>query len=336
MFFLFSPTSQEESITHQTTEIVPTQYHIQTDGSESRFFKYETWAGQFRKETRLEDGSVVGSYGWVDANEILRIYDYVADNDGYRVVNKRKFKVGKHKLAKGVTPPSIQLTSVVPTQAGPLEVPFSSIKELRTRKVVRPRPGPKYTDNIIQDTDNRGKVLNARLERRIDYGNGVTTIKVQPLFGGLDESVILPDKNEIKREEKKFPTFPMIQPRGEGHRLRYTPYGLKKKKNVNNKRHPNKLGRRGKKYRVVRRRRKPDAILKRGKGKVGLDYQTDKFYHREKVNEANPDERLGEYGYIDPLGVRRVVTYSTGSGHGITKEKENDFVGANTYFEATL
>ena len=27
----------------------------------------------------------VGSYGWVDANGILRVYDYIADDNGYRV-----------------------------------------------------------------------------------------------------------------------------------------------------------------------------------------------------------------------------------------------------------
>ncbi len=45
-------------------------------------------------------------------------------------------------------------------------------------------------------------------------------------------------------------------------------------------------------------------------------------------------QRRGEYGYIDPLGVRRVVTYATGPGGEISKEKENDYVGDDTYFEA--
>ena len=55
-------------------------------------------------------------------------------------------------------------------------------------------------------------------------------------------------------------------------------------------------------------------------------------------------ERHGEYGYIDPIGIRRVVTYTTGPARtttseepriGIIKSKENDYVGPNTYFEAS-
>ena len=63
-------------------------------------------------------------------------------------------------------------------------------------------------------------------------------------------------------------------------------------------------------------------------------HQTGKAFHRE--SEPGPDgRRRGEYGYIDPLGVRRVVTYDTGPGDGeLERGKENDFVGDNTYFES--
>jgi hypothetical protein len=64
-----------------------------------------------------------------------------------------------------------------------------------------------------------------------------------------------------------------------------------------------------------------------------VDYQTDKSYHRERIQADGG--RMGEYGYIDPLGVRRVVTYATAPGGGdLVKGKENDYVGANTYFES--
>ncbi len=36
---------------------------------------------------------MVGSYGWVDANGVLRIYDYVADDAGYRITNNRAYEV---------------------------------------------------------------------------------------------------------------------------------------------------------------------------------------------------------------------------------------------------
>ncbi|XP_021941265.1 uncharacterized protein LOC110840497 isoform X1 [Zootermopsis nevadensis] len=72
-----------------------TQYHIQTDEGPERYFRYQTISGQYRKEKRLQDGTVVGTYGWVDPNGFLRLRDYVADNAGYRVVRTKMMFVGK-------------------------------------------------------------------------------------------------------------------------------------------------------------------------------------------------------------------------------------------------
>ena len=71
----------------------PTQYHIQTDQGPSRYFRFQTLSGQFRKERRNPDGSVVGSYGWVDPNGVLRLFDYISDAGGYRIEKQRLFKV---------------------------------------------------------------------------------------------------------------------------------------------------------------------------------------------------------------------------------------------------
>lgn len=43
------------------------QYHIQTDEGPERYFRYQTDSGQFRKEKRLEDGTVIGNV--VDAKK---------------------------------------------------------------------------------------------------------------------------------------------------------------------------------------------------------------------------------------------------------------------------
>jgi len=64
-----------------------THYHIQTDEGPERYFKYQTISGQYRKERRLQDGSVVGTYGWVDADGYLRLNDYVADSKGKSVTH---------------------------------------------------------------------------------------------------------------------------------------------------------------------------------------------------------------------------------------------------------
>ncbi len=101
----------------------------------------------------------------------------------------------------------------------------------------------------------------------------------------------------------------------------------------------------GGRYYVVKRRRRPNSVASNRRNednevevveaKTSVAYQTDKAFHHEAVLENG--ERHGEYGYIDPIGVRRVVTYATGPREtpgGILKGKENDYVGKDTYFEA--
>merc|ERR1711936_878443 len=73
----------------------PAQYHIQTDQGPTRFFRFQTLTGQYRKEQRHLDGSVTGTYGWVDPNGVLRLFDYISDDGGYRIDQKRLYKVGK-------------------------------------------------------------------------------------------------------------------------------------------------------------------------------------------------------------------------------------------------
>lgn len=69
------------------------QYHIQTDQGANRFFRYQTLNGIYRKEQRHPDGSVVGTYGWVDPHNIFRLYDYVSDEGGYRIERKQLLRV---------------------------------------------------------------------------------------------------------------------------------------------------------------------------------------------------------------------------------------------------
>merc|ERR1711992_116108 len=72
----------------------PAQYHIQTDQGPTRFFRFQTLTGQYRKEQRHLDGSVTGTYGWVDPNGVLRLFDYISDSGGYRIEQTRLYKVG--------------------------------------------------------------------------------------------------------------------------------------------------------------------------------------------------------------------------------------------------
>ena len=58
---------------------LPAQYHIQTDLGADRFFRFQTHSGQYRKEILHPDGTQEGTYGWVDPNGVLRLFDYIAD-----------------------------------------------------------------------------------------------------------------------------------------------------------------------------------------------------------------------------------------------------------------
>lgn len=131
-----------------------------------------------------------------------------------------------------------------------------------------------------------------------------------------------------------------IQPRGEGYKLQYEPQKVQKSgPTVPFRRsgpRPNAAEAAGRFY-VVKRRKRPNSRNEEIEADIAttsVNYQTDKTFHREAVLENG--ERLGEYGYIDPIGVRRVVTYATGprGTNGIQKAKENDYVGPNTYFDA--
>ncbi|XP_046391838.1 uncharacterized protein LOC124160130 [Ischnura elegans] len=105
----------------------PTQYHIQTDEGPERFFRYQTFTGQYRKEKRLEDGTVVGTYGWVDPNGMLRLQDYVADNAGYRVVKSRKIFVGTKEAPAVPAPlPTTPAPPPVTTTRPPYRPPSSA------------------------------------------------------------------------------------------------------------------------------------------------------------------------------------------------------------------
>jgi len=70
------------------------QYHIQTDQGSNRFFRFQTHTGQYRKEVRHDDGSQEGTYGWVDPTGVLRLFDYIADDLGYRIVQESLYNVG--------------------------------------------------------------------------------------------------------------------------------------------------------------------------------------------------------------------------------------------------
>ncbi|KAF5298340.1 hypothetical protein FQR65_LT01118 [Abscondita terminalis] len=92
------------------------QYHIQTDEGPERYFRYQTISGQYRKEKRLEDGTVIGTYGWVDDDGIFRMRDYIADNAGYRILKTKNVFVGRNRPVSQ----ALSIAKQAPAEAGTL------------------------------------------------------------------------------------------------------------------------------------------------------------------------------------------------------------------------
>lgn len=59
----------------------------------------------------------------------------------------------------------------------------------------------------------------------------------------------------------------------------------------------------------------------------GFGYYLPRQYHEETYREANPNNRDGSYGYIDPFGIRRVVYYHASPDGGFKTRKNNRYVG---------
>ena len=347
-----------------TTEFTPTQFHIQTDTGDNRFFKYQTWNGSFRKEVTLDDGSVAGSYGWVDANGILRVTEYVSDDKGYRITKTETYNVGKQ------TTPAPGTGAAVPGPTTPLPSPPEPQQPIQPVQPVQPAKPPQHEEsNEISDDQtffvpvlrpysgplpvarNPFFVLTGvpsapqpffakspivrqlplRKRRRLGASTfGARTNGIQPVFDEIQgRSAGSKVQGPIDNKDD-FLFFPERQAK----RARFEAADqvpLRRRLLKNGRvfaRVPNAIGGRAL---VVKRRRNKSPIHG---DKMSINYQTDKTFHTEV--EAEDGERHGEYGYIDPLGVRRVVTYTTGArgSSGITKQKENDYVGPNTYFDS--
>ena len=106
-----------------------------------------------RKEVRLEDGSVVGTFGWRDTSGLIRYYDYIADHKGYRILDQRK----------GYASHEEDVSNVISNEV--VDVP-------RKRKVVKVRRARKTDPKnapFKHFPRNPPKVENVRLSRRLGF-----------------------------------------------------------------------------------------------------------------------------------------------------------------------
>ncbi|XP_065338915.1 uncharacterized protein LOC135938858 isoform X2 [Cloeon dipterum] len=322
-----------------------TQYHIQTDEGPERYFRYQTQSGQYRKEKRLEDGTVIGTYGWVDPTGMLLLRDYVADNAGYRIVRTKKVFVGTDE-GKSATPTkpvyvaapvaAVTPAPIVVTQA-PIVVTPAPIDDTPSAApnvvVIRPKVTyrqPSNTNYLYDHPESASKPqasnFNSHPYFTGDFGEYEPVVGYQkkktgflvrpsvytsPTAAPTAQTAYSP--NSLEYGVRKQPTYAPIRV--------FTPeqqqYLLQKQaeQSASEVRYQQQAA--DSSYDGVSTTRN------------GFKYFLPKNYHEETGTATN--ERSGSYGYIDPFGIRRVVYYNSAPGTGFQVKKNNRYVG----FEST-
>jgi hypothetical protein len=315
-----------------------TQYHIQTDEGPERYFRYQTQSGQYRKEKRLEDGTVIGTYGWVDPNGMLLLRDYIADNAGYRIVRTKKIFVGTDDVGKTSTP-----VASPPKRVQPVVVVASPSPSPTPAVVVIPASRPVYRPVVVQPTtsphlydhpESASKPQAANFgahpfytgdfgeyEPVVGYQKKKTGFLVKPsVYNSNQQQGYLPPStgNNLEYGVRKQPTYAPIRV--------YTPeqqeYALKKQ--------AEQAASESYKYQQIKASSsssQPSEYDGVSTTQNGFKYFLPRQYHEEQGTDSN---RAGSYGYVDPFGIRRVVYYNTSPGQGFQVKKNNRYVGFNS------
>lgn len=312
----------------------PDQFHIQTDEDDERYFLYQTHNGQYRKERRLKDGSVVGTTGWVGADGYLRLQDYIADHEGYRIYKSKTVYVGQNrpigeslKIAKtaptdsgyGVTPasplnrargpPRVSSTTPVPLQpSSTLTPPHSFPSEV----AVTPPPPLYPSSTPIPHVDVSPNSIDT----------SSTPFNFRPTVPPITAADASPSSNPYDYDSSNTNTI------DDGYYSSdSTPYRRFDVFNPNSYRHADDwLRRQRPKLRLgdgyTPQFPQYDGIAFR---QNGFRYYLPKQYHEEETGNSN--DRTGSFGYIDPFGIRRVIYYNTSPGEGFQIRKNNRYVG---------
>lgn len=292
-----------------------TQYHVQTDEGPERYFRYQTISGQYRKEKRLQDGTVVGSYGWVDADGYLRLNDYIADSDGYRVLRMKRLFVGSQKSVS----PVLQTTKYISTSIG---TDASSSISREAQPYVEDKSKflifPSTTVAPIAAAPNFPKrrptvpasyYPTSTLSTMIRDATAKADIVITPTpqFYVSDMKSLYPSS----KFSYKAPLYTTIIKAGSRHN-----------QNSVNPYYGNKLYAANKK--LYEESPNYDNI---SVSRNGFRYYLPQQYHEEENSTEN--KRVGSFGYIDPFGIRRVIYYNTSPEVGFVHRKNNRYVGFN-------
>ncbi|XP_042862205.1 uncharacterized protein LOC122247214 [Penaeus japonicus] len=340
----------------------PVQYHIQTDDGSERYFRYQTYDGQYRKEKRLDDGTVIGTYGWVDATGLLRLYDYIADLSGYRIVRKKTLKMPQQPRAPVTEAPvrrnpSRTSSFRTPSRAGVRDQPGLSVSVVSPPAVRTPTSRPSYT---LQRTSVTGRPQTSRgtsatsdsaevpLPVVLRRGESATQLQ-DPV--PVDEATGNPGTHANRGHDGTAPKLTShtiaTQPGGETRTL--TPVLVRTGPSSSRRRTQ------GTREHLVQRtgdlliERTRDLVTERPGNKVteapingainrrlpeegtySINYDLGNQFHREKIM---PDgTKVGKHGYVDPLGILRVTYYSTGP-NGHQQSQESKWVGTRDPYQ---
>ncbi|CAG7835941.1 unnamed protein product [Allacma fusca] len=270
----------------------PTQYHIQTDEGPERSFRFQTYNGQYRREKRLDDGTVIGSYGWVDPTGFLRMTDYIADGKGYRIVKTRMEFVGSNSVeaseTKKIYVPAKHSTKVVTKIPSVFDTAVETTSENPTAAVETETtsPEPEASSSIPLVHDHPTPTTSAKPEK-IPFWTRKPSEKSlyspgQPRNGTYVATYVGPGRLRIRR-----PVARISAGRQEGSDV----FGT-----------------------YATPLRKP----------TGFIYKIPHQYHKEETDRDG--SRLGSFGYVDPFGIRRVIHYNAGVT-GFDAARDFKFVG---------
>ncbi|XP_020289364.1 uncharacterized protein LOC109857466 isoform X2 [Pseudomyrmex gracilis] len=278
-----------------------TQYHIQTDEGPERFFRFQTSNGQYRKEKRLADGTVIGTEGWLDPLGYLRLKDYIADHEGFRILRSKMVYVGKDRPIQD----AVAETKKVPAQTGVLARPKRPPNPFRRPdpNAIVPLSGNDITSGYYTPTTIRPRPINFTPIAGNDYYSN------RPGYSsGLQSLDYHRPQSAYYRGSRRQPTQILEAPYDSaigGSSVRPS-------------------------YRSPISRSNADYPPYDGTHSTanGFQYYLRRHYHEE---EREPDgNNVGSFGYIDPFGIRRVIYYKTDpQTGGFLHKKNNRYVGFN-------
>ncbi|XP_017757696.1 PREDICTED: uncharacterized protein LOC108549010 isoform X1 [Eufriesea mexicana] len=283
-----------------------TQYHIQTDEGPERYFRFQTLNGQYRKEKRLVDGTVIGTEGWLDPLGYLRLKDYIADSNGFRILRSKMLYVGKDRPIYN----AVVDAKRTPPQTGILVKPTRPPNPFRQPEANVPLVGNDINSNYyVSTTDKPQDHSSPASSSNTDYYYDPNRARFSP--GSRNSNNYSKPQNAYQNLLYRSNEVPVARNERLKPNIQLSTATSRKSSTF-----PEYDGT----YNVAN----------------GFQYYLKRQYHEEEQepNGAN----VGSFGYVDPFGIRRVIYYKTDpQTGGFHHQKNNKYVGfASTPYDLSL